>query len=123
VVTLTADLVGFYMTDEASASATEWHGVHAGGSAADGATFANINLGTASNADITNGEWQVLRLEVDSNGTTRWFINGDLKQTVVGAASTTSNCAALLGVAANSGNAAILEVDYLLAKSARDWTV
>ncbi|MCH8168252.1 MAG: hypothetical protein IIC03_10050, partial [Proteobacteria bacterium] len=67
--------------------------------------------------------WQILRLEVDTNGTVRWFVNGKLKQTVVGAASTTSNCAALLALACNGGGANTLEVDYLLAKANRDWTV
>jgi hypothetical protein len=118
-----ADLVGFYFSDELTASALQWHGIHAGGTTTDGATAANVNLGTASGAEVTVGDWQILRLEVDSNGTARWFINGDLKQTVAGAASTTSNCAALLAVAANSGAAGTLEVDYLLVKAARDWTV
>ncbi len=122
-VTIVADLVGFYMSDELTASATEWHGIHGGGTTADGNTAASVNLGTANGATITAGDWQILRLEVDTNGTTRWFINGDLKQTVEAAASTTSDCAAMLGCAANSANACIAEVDYLLVKSARDWTV
>jgi len=122
-ITIVADLVGFYMSDELTASATEWHGIHGGGTAADSSTVADVNLGTASGATITAGDWQVLRLEVDTNGTTRWFINNKLKQTVVGAASTTSNCAALLGCAANSANAVVAECDYLLVKSNRDWTV
>lgn len=122
-LTLVADLVGFYMSNELTASATEWHGIHAGGSAADGATAADVNLGTVKGATITAGEWQVLRLVVETNGTARWFINGDLKQTVVGACSTTSDLAVVLACAANTTELVIAECDYLLVSANRDWTV
>lgn len=120
-VTCVADLVGFYMSDELTASATEWHGIHAGGVTADGATAANVNLGTSNNATITAGEWQILRLEVDPNGDTRWFINGDLKQSVAEACSTTSNLAAVVACAANTTELVVAEVDYLLVEANRDW--
>jgi hypothetical protein len=122
-VTCVADLVGFYMSDELTASATEWHGIYAGGTTADGATAASVNLGTTNGATITAGEWQVLRLEVDPNGTARWYINGDLKQTVAGACSTTSDYAACLAAAANTTELVIVECDYLLVEANRDWTV
>ncbi|KKM13516.1 hypothetical protein LCGC14_1715460 [marine sediment metagenome] len=119
VVTLTADLAGFYFSDELTASATDWHGVHAGGSTADGATAADITLG----ATVTAGEFQILRLEVDTNGTVRWLVDGDVKKTVVGAVSTTTDVAVCLAAAANTTQAAIIQVDYLLVKANRDWTV
>jgi hypothetical protein len=120
-VTCVADLVGFYMSDELTASATEWHGIHAGGVTADGATAANVNLGTSNNATITAGEWQILRLEVDPNGDTRWFVNGDLKQTVAEACSTTSNLAACVAFAANTTELVVGDIDYILVEANRDW--
>lgn len=121
-ITIPADVVGFYMSNELTASATEWHGIYAGGTVADSTTVADVNLGTSNGATITAGDWQVLRLEVDTNGTTRWYINGDLKQTVAGACSTTSDFAVALAAAANTTELVIVECDYLLVTANRDWT-
>ncbi len=123
VVTLTADLAGFYFSDELTASATEWHGVYNGGSATASTTVADVNLGTVGTANPTAGEWQILRMEVDSNGTVRWFIDGVLKQTVKGAVSTTTDVGIIVATAANSANQAIIDLDYLLVTANRDWTV
>lgn len=118
-VTLVADLAGFYFSDELTASATDWHGIHAGGTTADGATVANQILSST----VTAGEWQVLRLEIDPNGTVRWLVNGDVKKTVTGAVSTTTNVAVCLAAAANTTEFSIIECDYLLVTANRDWTV
>ena len=123
VITLTAENVGFYFSDELSASATEWHGIYNGGSATASTTVADVNLGTAGTANPTAGEWQVLRLEIDNNGTVRWLIDGIVKQTVTGAVSTTTDFAAFVGVAANSANAVIMQCDYVRVRANRDWTV
>ncbi len=123
-VTLTAELAGFYMSDELTTTPTEWHAPYTGGTAAAaGATVADVNLGTADGATITAGEWQVLRLEIDTNGTVRWLINGKQKQRVVGAVSTSTDFAMCLALAANTTQLAIAQCDYLLAKANRDWTV
>jgi len=106
-----------------TASATEWHGIHAGGSTADGATAADVNLGTADDAGVTAGEWQVLRLEIDNNGTVRWTINGRLKKTVKGAVSTTTDVAVVMANAANTTELVITEIDYIMVDANRDWTV
>lgn len=119
-VTCVADLAGFYFSNELTASATTWHGIHAGGSTADGATAANVTL---SGSTVTAGEWQVLRLEVDPNGTVRWYVDGVLKQTVADAVSTTTDVAAVLAVAANTTELGIIECDYMLVEANRDWTV
>lgn len=119
-VTCVADLAAFYFSDELTASATTWHGIHAGGSTADGATAANVTL---SGSTVTAGEWQVLRLEADTNGTCRWYVDGDLKQTVSGAVSTTSDYAVCLAAAANTTELAIIDCDYILVTANRDWTV
>jgi len=118
-VTIVADLAGFYFSNELTASLTDWHGIHGGGSTADGATVANQVL----SSPVTVDEWQVLRLETDTNGTCRWYVNGKIKKTVVGAVSTTSNYAVCLAVADNSGAGATAECDYILATANRDWTV
>ena len=123
-VTLVAELAGFYMSDELTTTPTEWHAPYTGGTAAAaGATVADVNLGTADGATITAGEWQVLRLEIDTNGTVRWLINGKQKQRVVGAVSTSTDFAMCLALAANTTQLAIAQCDYLLAKANRDWTV
>lgn len=123
VITLTAENCGFYFSDELTASATEWHGIYNGGSATASTIVANVNLGAVGTANPTAGEWQQLRLVVETNGTARWWIDGVLMQTVVGAVSTTTNFAVFLGAAANSGNAAIIQADYLRVDANRDWTV
>jgi len=122
-VTCVADLAGFYFSDELTASATEWHGIHAGGSTADGATAADVNLGTVDEANPTAGEWQQLRLEIDNNGTVRWSINGKLKKTVKGAVSTTTDYAVVMANGANTTELVITEIDYMMVDANRDWVV
>ena len=119
-ITLVADCVGFYFSDELTASATSWHGVHAGGTAADSSTVANVVL---SGSTVAANTWQILRLEVDNNGDARWFVDGVLKQSVAKAASTTADVAVCYALAANTTQFVIGDIDYLLVKANRDWTV
>ena len=121
--TLTAsDICGFHMSSELTA-ATEWHGVHNGGTATGPTASGDINLGTAAGALIVADTFQILRLEMDTSGTARWFIDGKLKQTITGAVSTTTDlCCSLITEEKVGGNAQ-LRVDYLLVKANRDWTV
>ena len=65
----------------------------------------------------------MLRLEIDTNGTARWYIDGVLKQTVVGAVSTSVDLALLLGVETKGNAIETMDVDYLLLQANRDWTV
>lgn len=123
VITLTAENCGFYFSDELTASATEWHGIYNGGTAAASTTVADVNLGTAGTANPTAGEWQVLRLRIDGNGTVTWFIDTVEVQKVIGAVSLTTNFAACVATAANSANAAIMQSDYIKVTAGRDWTV
>ncbi len=119
-LTLVADLVGFYFSDELTASATSFHGIHAGGSAADSSTVADVVLGQST---VVANEWMILRLEVDNNGDARWFVNSDLKQSVSGAASTTTDVAVCLAFAANTTELVVGDIDYLKIKCNRDWTI
>jgi len=118
-------LVGFYLSSEKTDDEA-WHGVHKGGTASASTTTTEVCLGgtgDATSVGPTTGEWQVLRLEVASNGTARWYVDGVLHQTVVGAASTTINMAACLAIAANTGATEVVDCDYILVEANRDWTV
>jgi len=117
-VTIPAEIAGFYLSDELTDDEA-WHGVHNGGTATGSTTTTGVALGV----DAVAGEWQVLRLEVLANGTVRWYIDQVLKQTVVGAVSTTTDMAVFLGAAANTTEFAIMQADYLLVEAGRDWTV
>ena len=118
-VTMPAELCAFYMSSELTTVAGDWHAIHNGGSATATTT-------TTGDAQLNNvavvGEWQVLRIEVDNNGTARWYIDGVLKQTVVGAVSTTTNFAAVLATGATTTTAVVVDCDYLLVQANRDWT-
>ena len=115
-ITMPADLVGFYLSDELTDD-EDWHGIHSGGTATASTTTTAVDL----DDDAVAGEWQILRLEVAPNGDCRWYIDGDLKQTVAGACSTTTDLAVCLAAAANTTELAIMDVDYILVKANRDW--
>ena len=117
-ITMPADLVGFYLSSELTDD-EDWHGIHNGGTTAGSTTTTAVDL----DDDAVAGEWQVLRLEISSNGTALWYIDGVLKQTVTGAASTSTNMAVCLAAAANTTELAIMDVDYMLVEANRDWTV
>lgn len=116
-VTLAAsNLVGFWYSSELTDD-EDWHGVYKGGTTTGVTATGSIDL----DADAVAGEFQVLRLEVDNNGTARWYADGVLKQTTVGAVSTTTDLAACVAIAANTGEEAVLDVDYILIEANRDF--
>src|SRR3990167_7764412 len=109
-VTLTgATFCGFFLSSEFTDD-EEWHMVYKGGTTTGATDTTTID----ANDDAVAGEFQVLRLEVDNNGTARYYIDGVLKQTTAGAISTTTDLAAYVGVAANSAAASVMDVDYVL---------
>jgi len=118
-LTLTAsDLVGFLFASELTDTA-DWHMVYNGG------TTAGETTSTKVDADVTAvaGEYNILRLEIDNNGTARWYIDGVLKQTVAAAVSTTTDMAAqVIAEEKVTGNASV-DLDYILIEANRDWTV
>ena len=116
-ITMPADLVGFYLSDELTDD-EDWHGIHSGGTATASTTTTGVDL----DDDAVAGEWQVLRLEVMPNGTTYWYIDGVLLQTVVAACSTSTNMAVCLAAAANTTELVVMECDYLMVEANRDWT-
>jgi len=69
-------------------------------------------------------ESDILRLEVDNDGSARWFINGKLEQSVgAGLAATPATLqAAGVGVWSTTTTVGSVDVDYLLVDFNRDWT-
>jgi len=116
VVTVTAELAGFFLSSEFTDD-EDWVMVFNGGTTTAETTVANID----ADDDAVAGEFQILRLEVDPNGTARWYIDGVLKQTKEGAVSTTTDFFVCCGVTANTTTAARMDVDYLLVEANRDW--
>lgn len=116
--TLTAsDICGFWLSSELTDDEA-WHAIHNGGTATGVTDSTALTLGV----DAVAGERDLLRLEIDNNGTARWFLNGVLKKTLEGAVSTTVDLACSLIVEEKvTGNASCV-VDYLMVKANRDWT-
>jgi len=118
-LTLTAsDLCGFFLSAELTDD-EDWHMVYNGGRTTGETTSTSVD----ADDDAVAAEWQVLRLEIDTNGTARWYIDGVLKQTKTGAVSTTTVMGVCLGVEAKGNAIENLDVDYLLVTANRDWTV
>ena len=111
-------MCGFLRTSEITANA-EWHAIWQGGTTTGPATTTAAELGV----DYVAGDFQILRLEIDPNGTARWFIDGILLKTLAGAASTTADMAVVLMVEQQDSTAAVMDVDYIMVKANRDWTV
>lgn len=118
-LTLTAsDLIGFFLADELTDD-EGWHMPYNGGTT----TGATVSTTVASGVDAVVGDYNVLRLEIDNNGTARWYIDGVLKQTVKGAVSTTTNLCFNCLVESKTTATKSMDVDYVLISANRDWTV
>jgi hypothetical protein len=113
-----SDFVGFLLSSELTDD-EDWHAVYNGGTAAAVTDSTALDL----NDDAVAGEWQILRLELASNGTARWYIDEELLKTVEGAVSTTTNLALCVGVEAKGAAIETLDVDYISVKANRDFTV
>jgi hypothetical protein len=111
-----SDFVGFFLSAELSDD-EDWHAVYNGGTASAVTDSTALDL----DDDAVAGEWQILKLEIAPNGDTRWYIDGDLKKTVAGAASTSVNLGRCVGVEAMGAAIETLDVDYILVKANRDW--
>lgn len=96
----------------------DWHMVYNGGTATGPTDSTTVD----ANVPPVAAQCDVLRLEVDPNGTARWYINGVLKQTVANAVSTTQLQGALLGCWGTTTTAADVDVDYLAVTAFTDWT-
>lgn len=116
-----SDYVGFLFSSEMT-DADVWHYMYRGGTAAmtSGATAESYDF---DGYELVAGDYQILRLEVDPNGTARWYIDGNLLKTVEGACSTSVDMGVVLGVEAVGAAVEEMDVDYLLVEANRDWTV
>lgn len=116
--TLTAaNLCGFVMDSQLTAG-TAWHTCYNGGST----TGQTASTSTTTGIVAVAAEWDVLRVEIDNNGTARFYINGVLERTVTGAVSTTTLQGAVVGCWGTTTTAADMDVDYIAVEAARDWT-
>lgn len=117
-LTLTAsDICGFDF--DSQLTATKWHMPHNGGSA----TGPTVSTTVESTVTPVAAESVILRVEIDVDGTARWYIDGDLKQTVVNAADPDVLMAAYVGAWGTTGTATDIDADFLAVEANRDWTV
>ena len=112
-----SDLVGFVLDSQLTATA-DWHACFNGGAT----TGQTVSTSTVTSVTGIAAEYDVVRLEIDTNGTARYWINGNLESTVTGAVSTTVVQGVVLGIWGTTTTAALLDVDYLLVEANRDWT-
>lgn len=118
-LTLTAsDLVGFFLSAELTDD-EDWHGVYNGGSTTGETTATNVDL----DADAVAGEWQILALEIDPDGTARWYVDEQLKQTVAGAVSTSTVLKFFAAVEAKSNAIETMDIKLADIECFEDWTV
>jgi len=119
-MTLTAsDICGFWLSTELT-DGTDWHMLYNGGTTTGNVYSTDIDADDGAVA----GEFQILRLEMDNNGTARWFIDGVLKQTTATAVSTTTDLACQLMVEEKGTTGSCnVDVDYILIEANRDWTI
>ena len=120
--TLTAaDVVGLNFNSIYTGTQLFWHTVHNGGTLV-GATATSDTLTAVA---PVAGEWQVLRVEIDPNGTVEYWIDGAKLATIKNAATVTAadQLAAVVGCFATTTTVTSVDVDYMLVNANRDWTV
>jgi hypothetical protein len=118
VHSLTAATLCGFVTDSDLTAGTTWHACYNGGTTT-GETDSTV---TTTGIVAVAAEWDVLRIEIDKNGTARYWINGNLKATVAGAVATTTLHAAIVGVWGTTTTIQDIDVDYMLVTANRDWT-
>ena len=111
------NVAGFIFDSQLTAK--EWHMPYSGGTA----TAPTASDDVDSDILPVAAESVILRVEIDTNGTVRWYIDGVLKQTVVNAVSTTVLLAALCGAWGTTTTATDIDMDYLAVRYNTDWTV
>lgn len=114
-----SNYVGFHWDHSMTGvSEDDWHAVYVGGAVTGVTNSALVDL----DETIVEDEWDILRVEVDNNGTARWYVNGKLKKTLAGAVSATTNLAAQIFLQADGDDVEVAYVDYILIEANRDWT-
>jgi len=113
----TTGIAGFIYDSQLTAG--QWHAIYDGGSTVENTTSTDAETGISPVAARSD----VLRVEIDTNGTVRWYINGVLERTVVDAVSTTVLLAAGIGSWGTTTTATDIDADFLAVEANRDWTV
>lgn len=111
------NLCGFVLDSQLTAG-TVWHAVYNGGTT----TGVTVSTTTTTEVAAVAAEMDVLRVEIDTNGTARFYINGLLESTVVNAVSTTALQAGGVGCWGTAVAVADADLDYLAVEANRDWT-
>lgn len=112
-----ASYAGFHQDSQLDVAAY-WYMAYNGGDTAAVTVAANV-IGPA----ITTAETQILRVQIDPNGTAYWYVDGDLKQTVEGAVSTTTLLAGFVGTFGTTTTISDVDLSYVTFQGNRDWTV
>jgi len=118
ITPVSSSYVGFFQDSQLTANGF-WYMAYNGGTATAPTTPITGIIGDA----IVTAESQVLRIEIDTNGTARWYTDGELLQTVVGACSTTTLLAAYVGTFGTTTTISDVDLNYILFNANRDWTV
>jgi len=117
-----SDFCGFLLSSEATDD-EDWHAVYNGGTA----TAITLSTSADLDSDAVAAEWQIMRVEIDNDGTARWYIDGEIKQTTEGAVSTASTDffagQIIIENLANTSTTESIDIDYILITANRDWTV
>ncbi len=112
-----ASYAGFMFDSQLNVS-DFWYMPHNGGTTTGETTAADVVTDA-----IVAAATDIVRVEIDPNGTARWWLNGKLKQTLEGAVSTTTLLAGFAGVFGTAATITDLDINYLDFSAYRDWTV
>jgi hypothetical protein len=112
------DLCGFFFDSQLTTD-VEWHMVHNGGTTTGVTDSTLLNSGVAPVAN----EMNILRVEIDNNGTARWLIDGVLLKTLEGAVDPAEVFAACVGAANTATTSVTMAIDYIAVEANRDWTI
>jgi hypothetical protein len=118
-ITLTESNLCGFLFDASLTTDVEWHMIHNGGSTT------GVTDGLLLNSGVTPvvNEMNILRVEIDPNGTARWYIDGVLLKTLEGAVSPTAVFAACVGGVCTGAYSVTFAIDYIAVEANRDWTI
>ena len=123
-----SDLAGFTLDSLLTATA-DWHMPFNGGSVDSGLISTAFVTGSSNPRNVNSvavqtavaGEWDLLKMDIYTNGTVKWWINDVLVQQQANAVSTSVDLACYVGVWGTASTAADLDIDYLDVWAKRDW--
>ncbi len=118
-ITLTASAQVGFCFDNNATDIDGWYYTFKGGDT----TGDTVSANQLSGITLVAGDYNVLRIEVDPDGTGRWYIDGILKKTLAGAISTSTDIAAFVGVESEGSAVEYMDIDYMYVSANRDWTV